>query len=85
MASPNNSVLYLGVTSDIERRVFEHKTHAVAGFSAKYNTIKLVYLEEFNAIEAAIAREKQLKRWSRSKKERLIESMNPQWRDLSQE
>ena len=82
MASASG-VLYIGVTNDLDRRVFEHKTKRVPGFSARYNVQKLVYFESFGDVRAAIAREKQLKGWLRSRKVALIESTNPQWKDLS--
>jgi putative endonuclease len=82
MASASG-VLYTGVTSYLETRVTQHKQKLFAGFSAKYNTTKLVYFEPFSDIRNAIAREKQLKRWRREKKVFLIERANPTWRDLS--
>ncbi len=78
-----SSVFYIGVTNDLERRLFEHKSHAVHGFTDKYQINRLIYFEETTDIMAAIEREKQLKRWSRSKKERLIATLNPFWNDLS--
>ena len=78
-----DSVLYIGVTGDLTRRLYEHKNHLVDGFSSKYNTNKLVYFEETSDVYSAISREKQLKKWRREKKNQLIEMMNPQWRDLS--
>ncbi len=66
------SVLYIGVTNDIARRLHEHKTHAIPGFTDRYNVTKLVYVEEYAQVEDAIRREKQLKRWNRAKKEALI-------------
>ena len=82
-----NSVrtLYVGVTNDIERRVYEHKHKLVDGFTKKYNLTWLAYYEETSDVTAAIEREKQIKSWRRSKKVALIESMNPQWKDLSME
>lgn len=77
------TVLYIGVTSNLERRISEHKTHVIEGFTDKYNVTNLVYVETYETIEEAIAREKQLKRWSRSKKVTLIESLNPTWNELS--
>jgi putative endonuclease len=82
MASASG-VLYTGVTSHLERRVLQHQQKHFAGFSAKYNTTKLVYFEPFSDVRDAIAREKQLKRWRREKKVFLIERVNPAWRDLS--
>ncbi len=78
-----NTVLYIGVTNNLERRIFEHKNGIFKGFSKKYNLNKLVYYDESADINAAIAREKQLKGWSRIKKNVLIKGMNPQWNDLS--
>lgn len=84
LASPSR-VLYIGMTNDLGRRVGEHKEKVIPGFTQRYNITRLVYLEEFNGPLAAIAREKQLKRWSRAKKIALIESMNPEWNDLAEE
>ena len=75
--------LYVGVTNDLERRVFEHKEGLTASFTAKYNISKLVYFEDTNDVRSAIEREKQLKGWRRSKKVALVESANPEWKDLS--
>ena len=83
LASNNNTTIYIGVTNNIERRIYEHKNNLIDGFSKKYNTHKLVYLEETNSIENAIKREKQLKGWKRNKKDLLINSINPNWQDLS--
>ena len=80
----SDSVLYIGVTSNLPRRLHEHKNHLVDGFSSKYNTNKLVYFEETSDVYSAISREKQLKKWSRSKKNELIAKVNPQWADLSE-
>ena len=74
--------LYIGVTIDLMRRVFEHRQKLVEGFAKKYNITMLVYYETTSDVHAAIAREKQLKSWRRSKKIALIESSNPQWKDL---
>jgi putative endonuclease len=76
---------YVGVTNHIARRVREHKNHAFQGFTARYNIDRLVWYQIFDDIHAAISREKQLKRWSREKKIRLIEETNPTWQDLSEE
>jgi len=78
-----SKTLYIGITSDLYRRVFEHKQKFVNGFTKKYNINKLVYYEITNDVSAAIAREKQIKRWRREKKIKLIEGFNPEWRDLS--
>jgi len=75
--------LYVGVTSDLQRRVWQHKEKLVEGFTKKYNITMLVYYEVTNDVHAALAREKQIKGWRRSKKIALIESVNPQWKDLS--
>ena len=76
-------MLYIGVTNDLERRVAEHKSHVFKGFTDRYNATDLVYFETCGRIDDAIAREKQLKGWSRQKKEALVERLNPNWRDLS--
>lgn len=78
----NNNVLYVGVTNDLARRVYEHKNHLVEGFTSKYNVTKLVYYEVTDDIKEAIAREKQLKNWNRTKKENLIETVNKEWIEL---
>ncbi len=78
-----SGTLYIGVTNDLERRVYEHKQDLIEGFTKKYQCHTLVYAEDFNQIMDAINREKQLKGWSRKKKEKLINSLNPQWQDLS--
>lgn len=83
MSSNNRSALYIGVTNDLARRVEEHKSHAVDGFTKRYNCVNLVYFEQAATIMDAISREKQLKKWSRSKKDALIHPENPAWRDLS--
>ena len=81
----NRSItLYTGVTNDLERRVFEHKNKLVSGFTEKYNVNRLVFYEETSDINAAITREKQIKGWLRARKIELIESVNPEWRDLSE-
>ncbi len=80
-----SKTLYTGVTSNLQRRVYEHKNKLVEGFTRKYNITKLIYFETTNNVESAIAREKQIKGWLRSKKIALIESMNPEWKDLSEE
>ena len=75
--------LYTGATNNLERRVYEHKHKLVKGFTEKYNITQLVYYEATGDIRAAIAREKQIKGWLRAKKITLIESLNPEWKDLS--
>ena len=84
MAS-RSSTLYIGVTSNLQRRVAQHKNLAFDGFTAQYNIDRLVYFERFNCIHNAISREKQLKRWRREKKIALIKSKNPTWIDLSED
>jgi|TARA_B110000196_G_scaffold76315_1_gene65517 putative endonuclease len=83
MTNKNNTVIYIGVTSDLLKRVYQHKTKTYKGFTAKYNCDKLIYFEEFDAINLAISREKQLKSGNRKRKERLINAENPEWNDLS--
>ncbi len=77
-----NTVLYAGVTNDLKKRVYEHKHKFIDGFTKKYNVNKLVYYEVFEDIVQAISREKQIKGWLRRKKIELINSMNPDWKDL---
>ena len=83
IVSGHSRCLYIGVTSDLSGRIWEHKTGVYAGFTKKYKLNQLVYHEFFDDIEIAIAREKQLKGWSRAKKIALIEKMNPGWEDLA--
>ena len=85
MTNKSNQVLYTGVTSNLARRVFVHKNKLVKGFTKKYNIVKLVYYEVYEDIRMAIEREKQIKGGSRAKKVSLIESMNSEWKDLSDE
>lgn len=82
MAS-RTGTLYIGVTNNLERRIYEHKNDLIFGFTKQYQCHKLIYLEEYSDIEQAIQREKQLKGWSRVKKESLIKIINPSWKDLS--
>ena len=83
MTNFNNTVLYTGVTSNSIRRVFEHKSGLdPTSFTFKYKVTKLVYFESFHSIEGAVARDKQIKGGSRFKKEKLINSLNPDWKDL---
>jgi len=82
MASRRNGTLYIGVTNDMSRRIHEHKNDLIKGFTEKYKVHHLVYVEETDDVSAAIVREKQLKKWKRSWKLRLIETMNPEWKDL---
>ena len=83
MASKSR-VLYTGVTSDLERRVAEHKSGSIAGFSQKYKTTRLVWFDIFTSIDEAISAEKKIKGWVRRKKLELIETENPDWRDLAE-
>jgi putative endonuclease len=85
LSNKNNTTLYTGVTNDLKRRVFGHKNKLVDGFSKRYNLTHLVYYEMCSAVESAILREKQLKAGSRQKKINLINTMNPEWRDLYDE
>jgi len=82
LASKRNGTLYVGVTSNLIKRVWEHKSDLVGGFTRKYGVHRLVYYEIFDAMPEAISREKQMKRWHRAWKLRVIEEMNPTWRDL---
>ena len=82
MTNMSNAVLYTGVTSDLKRRVYEHKEKLIEGFTKKYRVTKLVYYEMANDAQTALTREKQIKSGSRQKKAALIESMNPLWHDL---
>jgi putative endonuclease len=82
LASSRNGTLYIGVTSDLPKRVYEHKYGIIDGFTKKYNVHILVYYEAHDNIEEAITREKQIKKWERAWKMRLIEEMNPEWDDL---
>jgi len=81
----SNKVLYIGVTSNLKKRIFEHKEKLAKGFTEKYNVDKLVYFEETNSIEEAIKREKQMKKWNRGWKLNLINGFNPKWKDLYNE
>ena len=83
LTNRNHTVLYIGVTSNLEGRIYEHKTNYYpASFCSHYNVHKLVYYEDYDDIYNAICREKQLKKWSRLNKEKLINSFNPKWKDL---
>jgi len=81
--SASRRALYIGMTNNLHKRVWQHKTHAWEGFSDRYNAARLVYWESFDDVRKAIDREKQLKRWRREKKIWLIERLNPDWRDLA--
>ncbi|MCX6575592.1 MAG: GIY-YIG nuclease family protein [Candidatus Aminicenantes bacterium] len=84
LTNQRNTVLYAGVTSDLEKRIYEHKSKLIAGFTKKYNVNKLVYYEIFEIIDEAIKREKQIKAATRKKKIKLIENTNPGWNDLAE-
>ena len=73
--------MYIGVTNNLIRRIYEHKSETIPGFTAKYHVHKLVYYEEYSSVSDAITREKQLKKWKRIKKNLLVESKNPEWKD----
>ncbi|HBR68313.1 MAG TPA: excinuclease ABC subunit C [Rhodospirillaceae bacterium] len=79
------NVMYIGMTNDLERRMQEHKQGLLDGFSKKYKLKKLVYYEHTHDVKAAITREKEIKKWRREKKNGLVETLNPQWRDLSED
>ena len=84
MTNYTNRVLYTGVTNDLERRVREHKSGLIPGFTQKYHCKKLVYFESFSDVEQAIRREKLIKEYSRDKKNQLVNNDNPEWKDLSE-
>jgi len=83
LTNKTNKVLYIGITNNLKRRMFEHKNKTISGFTKKYNLNKLIYFEGFNNPNDAIAAEKKIKGWLRIKKINLIELKNPDWRDLS--
>jgi len=85
LASKKDGVLYIGITNNLRRRIYEHKNNLIEGFTKKYFVHKLVYFEETNEVDTAIQREKQLKKWKRSWKIELIEKSNPEWKDLYSE
>jgi putative endonuclease len=85
MTNWNHRVMYVGVTNDIMRRLDEHKNKLIKGFTEKYNINKLVYFEETANVYSAIAREKEIKKWRRQKKNALVQSVNPEWSDLLNE
>jgi putative endonuclease len=82
LASKRNGTLYIGITSDLKKRIFEHKNELIEGFTKKYKIHDIVYYEETNDVKSAIEREKSLKKWKRSWKLALIEKENPSWKDL---
>ena len=81
----NHKVLYIGVTNNLERRIYEHKNKLIEGFTKKYNCTKLVWYTSTNNIESAIQQEKRMKKWKREYKENLVKKVNPNWEDLYQE
>ncbi len=85
LASQKSGTLYIGVTSNLVKRIWQHKNHIVSGFTEQYEVNQLVYFEQFDDMENAIIREKQLKAWNRAWKVRLIEKTNPNWLDLYDE
>lgn len=85
LTNKHNNVLYTGVTKNLQRRLAEHKLHINEGFTAKYNTDKLVYYEWYDRLDVAIKREKQLKNWKREWKDKLINDFNPEWKDLAED
>ena len=84
LTNKSNKILYIGVTNDLQRRMFEHKNKMVKGFTKKYNLTKLVYFETTTDIRSALEKEKQLKNWHRAWKLKLINEFNPKWKDLSE-
>ena len=83
MTNKNKTVIYIGVTGDLQNRIYEHENGLIDGFTKKYNCHYLVYYERFQHIDDAIAREKKLKKWRREKKEKLIKEFNPDWKFLN--
>lgn len=81
LTNKTNSVIYIGVTNDLQRRLYEHKNEQIEGFTKKHHVHKLVYFEEYSEVNDAIVREKQLKCWARVKKNWLVETKNPSWDD----
>lgn len=84
MTNKSRSTLYIGVTSNLQKRVLQHKNHIYEGFTNKYNCVNLVYFEEFGDIKSAILREKQLKNWRREWKNSLVNNFNKDWKDLAE-
>jgi len=85
LASKRNGTLYIGLTSNFSRRLYEHRNDLLPGFTSKYRVHRLVHCETFDDVKAAIVREKRLKKWNRQWKINLIENVNPEWRDLYEE
>ena len=84
LTNRNSKVMYIGMTNDLRRRVYQHKKKLIPGFSQKYNVDRLVYYETTTDARAAIAREKEIKKWRREKKNNLVIAANPEWKDLSE-
>jgi len=84
LTNKNNNVLYIGITNNLQRRMYEHQNKLIDGFSKKYNCTKLIWFEHTNNIESALVKEKQMKKWKRKYKENVINKMNPGWKDLSE-
>ena len=84
LTNKNNTVVCIGVTSNLVKRIYQHKAKIFKGFASKYNCEKLVYFEEFQSMDAAISREKQMKSGNRKRKEDFINNENPEWKDLSE-
>jgi putative endonuclease len=82
MTNPHHTVLYTGMTGYIAKRGWQHKQKLIDGFTKKYNATKMIYFESFEDVDQAIAREKQIKGWTRKKKESLINKINPDWKDV---
>lgn len=82
VTNKSNGVLYTGITGDLKRRIYEHKNEEIDGFTKRYHVNKLVYYETFSSPQSAIKREKQIKKWVREKKIKLIETFNPEWQDI---
>lgn len=85
LTNKSNTVLYVGMTNNLNRRVYEHQNKLIKGFTSKYNLNKLIYYEETNDVKTAIAREKEIKKWRREKKINLIETINPKWSNLNKD
>ena len=85
LTNKSDHVMYIGVTNNLERRVYEHKQKLIEGFTKRYHVNKLVYFETTTDVRSAIEREKQLKGWCRARKNELVETLNPEWLDLSEE
>lgn len=83
LTNQNGNVMYVGMTNDLTRRVYEHKLKLVKGFTERYNVQKLVYYEQTSDVHAAIAREREIKKWRREKKDALVTAMNPEWQELN--